>query len=137
MDKWAISLIIICLCAILVRRLLSKPTRTLPLPPGPRPLPLIGNALQVPSGFQWLTYTKWAKTWGVLRLPFTCSAIALTVFFLVHTGDIIHVTVFGQPIIVISSLEIANELFEKRSSNFSDRLFNPMLELYVVFHVQT
>lgn len=135
METWIVFVFIVCisLAPLLWRRSRSA----LPLPPGPPGLPLIGNALQVPSGFQWLTYTKWAKTWGVLRLPFTCSAIALTVFFLVHTGDIIHVTVFGQPIIVISSLEIANELFEKRSSNFSDRLFNPMLELYVVFHVQT
>lgn len=47
------------------------------------------------------------------------------------TGDIVHIRVFGQPIIILSSLEAAHEIFEKHSSNFSDRLFTPMLELYV------
>lgn len=65
MDKWAVGLVI-GLCAILVWRFLLNTTRTLPLPPGPSPLPLIGNILDVPKKSQWLTYGKLASIYGML-----------------------------------------------------------------------
>jgi hypothetical protein len=36
----------------------------LPLPPGPRPEPLIGNLQHVPSTASWLQYTTWKKVYG-------------------------------------------------------------------------
>ncbi|PCH34102.1 cytochrome P450, partial [Wolfiporia cocos MD-104 SS10] len=69
------------------------------LPPGPAPLPIIGNTLHIPQVHPWLTYSKWAKTYG----------------------DLIHLDVLGQSIIVINSSEIANDLLDKRSSKYSDR----------------
>jgi hypothetical protein len=36
-----------------------------PLPPGPPGLPIIGNALQLPLERQWVTFTDWAKTYGM------------------------------------------------------------------------
>ncbi len=36
----------------------------LPYPPGPRPLPIIGNLLDVPKKFSWLAYSKFSKQYG-------------------------------------------------------------------------
>lgn len=36
----------------------------LPYPPGPRPLPIIGNLLDIPRESSWLVYTPLAKKYG-------------------------------------------------------------------------
>ena len=38
------------------------------VPPGPRPLPLIGNIHQIPMDDQEEVYTEWAKQYGTLVL---------------------------------------------------------------------
>ena len=42
----------------------------LPLPPGPRKLPLAGNLFNMPRSFEWEKYTEWAKEFG------TCGKLA-------------------------------------------------------------
>lgn len=42
-----------------------KKRRGLPYPPGPRPLPLIGNLLDIPKEFSWLAYTQLSKKHGM------------------------------------------------------------------------
>lgn len=39
--------------------------RRVPLPPGPRGLPLIGSLLQLPRNKEWLQYNEWAKEYGM------------------------------------------------------------------------
>ncbi|KAF5338671.1 hypothetical protein D9758_018031 [Tetrapyrgos nigripes] len=70
------------------------------LPPGPRGYPIIGNIFDMPSKREWLTYRDISKKYG---------------------SDIIHLDLFGTPLIVVNSLEAVTELFDKRSSNYSDR----------------
>ncbi|KAF9044254.1 cytochrome P450 [Panaeolus papilionaceus] len=77
----------------------------LPLPPGPKGLPIIGNLLDVPQDKPWLGYNDWCKVYG----------------------DMVYFEVLGQPFIVLGSLEKTNDLFEKRSSNYSDRMRMPMV----------
>jgi hypothetical protein len=42
-------------------------------------------------------------------------------------GDLVHINIFGQHIIFVNSVEIARNLFEKRSSIYSDRIYSPMV----------
>ncbi|KAF5333831.1 hypothetical protein D9758_017428 [Tetrapyrgos nigripes] len=70
------------------------------LPPGPPGYPIIGNIFDVPSERQWIAYRDISKRY--------CS-------------DIIGIKLWGTPLIVVNSLEAANDLFRERSSNYSDR----------------
>ncbi|KAF5313822.1 hypothetical protein D9619_013035 [Psilocybe cf. subviscida] len=103
--------VILCILALLIykaSRYLSDRRRNpsrLPPPPGPKGYPLIGNIFDMPTSQQWRTYADWAKVYG----------------------DVFSFKVLGQRIIVLNSLEAAQELFEKRSSNYSDRPRMPMM----------
>ncbi|KAJ7723619.1 cytochrome P450 [Mycena maculata] len=79
----------------------------LPLPPGPRKLPLVGNIFDLPSTFEWETYLEWSKT---------------------YDSDILHLTAGPTTMIVLSSMEAAVDLLEKRSALYSDRPRFPMLK---------
>ncbi|EMD39781.1 hypothetical protein CERSUDRAFT_112052 [Gelatoporia subvermispora B] len=81
--------------------------RNLSLPPGPKPWPLIGNALDVPSLYPWHTFAQWGQKYG----------------------DVVHIHVLGQSIIILNSAEAASDLMEKRSANYSDRLQTEMMKL--------
>ncbi|KAJ7638494.1 cytochrome P450 [Roridomyces roridus] len=82
----------------LLKRLLT-PKQPHSLPPGPKGLPFVGNVLDMPSEREWITFNKWADTYG----------------------DICSVTVLGQPIIILNSTRVAVDLLDKRSATYSDR----------------
>jgi hypothetical protein len=44
-------------------------------------------------------------------------------------GDIMHITILGAHIIVINSAEIATEILEKRSGNYSSRPDIPVMHM--------
>ncbi|KAJ7252521.1 cytochrome P450 [Mycena rebaudengoi] len=72
----------------------------LPLPPGPKKLPLVGNLFGLPSEFEWETYAKWSKELG---------------------SDIIHLSVAGKSIVILSSVDVGFDLLDQRSAIYSDR----------------
>ncbi|KAJ7495387.1 cytochrome P450 [Mycena latifolia] len=100
----------LCACgalAVTVYSLYLRRNRSqLPLPPGPPKLPLVGNLFDVPANFQWETYMEWSKE---------------------YNSDILHLNLAGQSMIVLSSMEAATELLEKRSAMYSDRPEMPMV----------
>ncbi len=92
--------------------------RHLPLPPGPKPKPILGNALDIPLSKQWLTFQRWAAEYGTRSRHYT--RVHLT--HATPPGDIFHISLLGQPVIVLSGIDTAKDLLDKRSAKYSDRL---------------
>ncbi|KAA1478838.1 hypothetical protein DENSPDRAFT_756420, partial [Dentipellis sp. KUC8613] len=74
----------------------------LPLPPGPKRKPVIGNLLDMPKDHE------------------VASMLMMRTRYGMADSDILHVDVFGTYIVIVNSAKIANELFEKRSLLYSD-----------------
>ncbi|KAF8799180.1 cytochrome P450 [Phlegmacium glaucopus] len=79
---------------------------SLPLPPGPKKLPLLGNLLDFPTSHEWLKYAEWAKEFN---------------------SNIIHIYAAGKNVIILNSFDAAIDLCDKRSSIYSSRPVSPML----------
>ncbi|KAG1858341.1 cytochrome P450 [Suillus tomentosus] len=75
-----------------------------PYPPGPLGWPLIGNIQAIPHIKPWFTFTEWGKKYG----------------------DIAHVEILGQHIMVVNSTRTAIEMLDKKSNVYSDRPVRPM-----------
>jgi len=67
-DKLVILLAIVLAALLYFKR---APSRLLPLPPGPKRLPLIGNLLNAPRTLEWETYAQWGKEFSACLLMWT------------------------------------------------------------------
>ncbi|PCH40323.1 cytochrome P450 [Wolfiporia cocos MD-104 SS10] len=68
-------------------------------PPGPLPLPFIGNVLQVPTEKSWIYFSNLCKKYG----------------------SIVKLTFAGRDMIILNDIADIDELLVKRSGNFSSR----------------
>ncbi|KAI6108176.1 cytochrome P450 [Pisolithus sp. B1] len=104
-----------CVTAIglwLAIRIASKRSG-LPYPPGPKRLPIIGNAFDIDLKEPHVTYTKWANIYG----------------------DIVYSRIFGQDIVIVNSERMARLLADQRSSIYSDRPHSPIYRLFGTHHM--
>ncbi|KAF9464583.1 cytochrome P450 [Collybia nuda] len=70
-----------------------------PLPPGPRGLPLLGNALHLPPSRPWETFAQWGKIYG----------------------GILYLNAFGKSIVVLNDVNYAFDILDKKSRIYNDR----------------
>ncbi|KAF9256772.1 cytochrome P450 [Marasmius fiardii PR-910] len=88
------------MAAVVVILLLKRRSSVLPLPPGPRRLPIIGNLLDMPKSFPALRFVEMGKE---------------------LKSDIIYLNVSGTKFLVLNSLQAADDLLDNRSSIYSGR----------------
>ncbi|KAI0089003.1 cytochrome P450 [Irpex rosettiformis] len=90
--------ILLTIFVYLLVKLLRKQARG-SSPPGPRGLPFVGNAYQIPSDRQWLKFDEWIQEYG----------------------DVVQVNIMSQPTVILGSVKAATELLDYRGLIYSDR----------------
>ncbi|KAM5540993.1 hypothetical protein V8D89_005304 [Ganoderma adspersum] len=98
------TVIVGTICLLLLPRIVSfyrSKLRGRP-PPGPPGHPLVGNVRDIPAPqeYPWIKYHEWCRE---------------------YDSDIIQLSVFGSNIVVLDTLEAANELLDRRSTIYSGR----------------
>lgn len=58
------SVLALGIVTVLAWTLRDRSRNRLPLPPGPKPFPLIGNVLDMPREKEWETYERWSRQYG-------------------------------------------------------------------------
>ncbi|KAH8834460.1 cytochrome P450 [Flagelloscypha sp. PMI_526] len=85
---------------LVIQWILSKQKSKLALPPGPRGLPLLGNALDMPTVRPWEGLFAMSKK---------------------YESPIIHLDILGLHMVVVNDFESVNTIFTKRAVHYSGR----------------
>jgi cytochrome P450 len=102
-----LSTILLISTLILTHRYRHNPLRN--FPPGPSPLPILGNLHQIPLQKAFLQFAKWSQQYGAV--------------FGLHFGP--------QKVVVLNSWRAVKELFDQRGAIYSSRPDIPLAK-YVV-----
>ncbi|KAF7377468.1 Cytochrome P450 [Mycena sanguinolenta] len=87
----------IALLPVLYRKLTSK--NPAPFPPGPKGLPILGNALDMPTSHPWITFSQWGEKYGGL----------------------VYLNALGKSLVIINDANYAVDILDKKARSSSDR----------------
>ncbi|KAF9485763.1 cytochrome P450 [Pholiota conissans] len=95
---------------VILKRIASwiRPAGPLPYPPGPKPKPIVGNMFDIPTSNMIQEYVRWGDK---------------------YKSKILHASSLGNHVVILNSLEDAEELLDRRASNYSNRMELPMVKL--------
>ncbi|KAL4242334.1 cytochrome P450 family protein [Abortiporus biennis] len=82
---------------LFIHRLLAKQSTV--YPPGPKPLPVLGNVLNLTPRELWVRATEWYRDYG----------------------EIVYVHLLGQGLVFLNTHQVAVDLLDKRGSIYSDK----------------
>lgn len=94
-----LALLISILAVLTATYLFQRKRSKLPLPPGPRGVPIFGNLFQIAPKYQWRQQQEWTQKYGPI--------------FTMRLG--------AQTAIVLGTRQAARDLLDKRSKIYSDR----------------
>ena len=117
MNTTSITVALSSLLIVLFLRFRKPKASRASLPPGPKPLPLLGNILDLTLKELWLPAYEWAKQHGTGHLT-TCMPSRVKPL---SPGDVVHIHVFGQSLVFLNTAEAAFDLLDKRGSIYSDK----------------
>ncbi|KAH9857798.1 cytochrome P450 [Lenzites betulinus] len=100
-----LSLVVACFILLVAWRV-QRRRKNASLPPSPPSDPIIGHFRTFPRKFQGEVFHQWSKIYG----------------------DIFYLELLGKKIVVVNSYDLANELMDKRSANYSDRPEMPLFQ---------
>ncbi|KDR70208.1 hypothetical protein GALMADRAFT_255080 [Galerina marginata CBS 339.88] len=89
----------VCLLVALVLWFRKPKASAASLPPGPKPVPLLGNIRDLTAKELWLPASQWAKQYG----------------------DVVYLHLLGIGLVFVNSPEAASDLLDKRGSIYSDK----------------
>ena len=102
--------------------------RSLPLPPGPKGYPIIGNVLDIPRGLSmWEGTLALGRQYGEFTTAWSRSRNVIS--FPLSGTDILYLNLFGKDLIILNSVKTISDLLDKRSKIYSDKVSVPPLRV--------